>query len=84
MKYLLLSLLLFSFSAMAENESLTPEQQQQLLKDMQNLKLKVGKLEAEKGSDADQAKAEKMLETIKRGRDYQENQQKALEELDAE
>jgi hypothetical protein len=25
-----------------------------------------------------------MLETIKRGRDYQENQQKALEELDAE
>jgi hypothetical protein len=84
MKYLLLSLLLISFSAQAENESLTPEQQQQLLKDMQNLKLKVGKLEAEKGSDADQAKAEKMLETIKRGRDYQENQQKALEELDAE
>lgn len=84
MRYLFLCLLLTSSIAFAEGDTLTPEQQQQLLKDMQTLKLKVGKLEAEKGSDADQAKAEQMLQTIKRGRDFQENQQKALEELDEE
>lgn len=84
MKYLFLSFTLLSLQAVATEQGLTPEQQQKLISDVQVLKQRVQSLEAEKGSSADQEKAQKMLETIQRGRNYQEKQQEALEELDAE
>lgn len=75
-------LVFLSSSLLAQN--LTPQEQQRLLRDVQVLKEKVQKLEGAQASEVDQAQAQKMLETIQKGKLYQEEQMKALQELDEE
>lgn len=83
MKKLFFILFLFSVSAFAEDRPLSIEEQRQLLNDVQVLKEKVKTLQGT-SSPADEEQARQMLETIKKGRQYQLEQQRALDELDIE
>ena len=68
----------------ADESEINAENHRSLASEMQELKQKVQGLEARSGSEVDQEKGRQMMETIKRGRDYQEAQQKALQELEEE
>ena len=75
MKKIILSLLLIS-SATAQN--LSPEEQKKLIEENKMLREEIKKLQA-KPTDSS-----KLMDALRKGQKYQEEQLKALEELDKE
>ena len=84
MNLLFLIILFCPILSLADDSELNAENHRSLASEMAELKQKVQSLEARSGSEVDQEKGRQMMETIKRGRDYQEAQQKALQELEEE
>lgn len=76
MKFLV-SILFFTTFAMADN--LTNEEQKKLLEENQMLRQEIKKLQSAPPEDS-----HKMMEALKKGQKFQEDQNKALEELDKE
>lgn len=84
MKLLFLIIVFVPLLSFADESESNAENHRSLASEMDALKQKVQSLEARSGSDVDQEKGRQMMDTIKRGREYQEAQQKALQELDEE
>ncbi len=82
MKLLFLILVFSPMMSFADDSEINAENHRSLASEMEVLKQKVQNLESRSGSEVDQEKGRQMMETIKKGRDYQEAQQKALQELE--
>jgi predicted nucleic acid-binding Zn-ribbon protein len=82
MKFFILTLCLFSLSSWSESTPLTATEQRQLVQEVQSLKQRVEALESKSGSAGTDEETKKMLQTLQKGKSFQEAQQKALDELD--
>jgi long-subunit acyl-CoA synthetase (AMP-forming) len=76
-----LLLLLLSTASMAQN--LSPEEQKNLIEENKMLREELKKLQNEQ-KNPNSSESMKMMEALKRGQKFQEEQNKALEELDKE
>lgn len=76
-------------SSFAFSQNLSPEEQKKLIQENKELKeevkfLKQEVLKAKSIPAVDSAKTTQMMEALKKGQKFQEDQNKALEELDKE
>lgn len=75
-----MKVLLFLFTTSLFAQNLTPEEQQRLIEENKFLKAEVLKAK----ENPTPQNSEKLMEALKRGQKFQEDQAKALEELDKE
>lgn len=73
---------IFIFAAMTGNaQNLTQEEQKRLIEENKFLKEEILKLKSQQSAPQNSAK---IMEALQKGKTFQEEQQKALEELDKE
>jgi hypothetical protein len=77
-----LTLFILLFSTLVSAQNLSPEEQQKLIEENKALKEQLSKQGAASSIDPEQAKI--IMEKLKQGQKLQLEQQKALEELNAE
>lgn len=77
-KVMKITIILILLSSLATAQNLTPEEQKNLIEENKMLREQLNKQQTQPADSA------KMMEALKKGQKYQEEQNKALEELDKE